>query len=57
MTSEAAIWLIDQGIKVRGIDAPTFDPPVKKMFETKKFWESHRVMNERELDDPITTSH
>jgi kynurenine formamidase len=48
MTREATLWLIDQGIKVMGIDAPTFDPPVKTMFETKKFWEAHRVMNERE---------
>ena len=48
MTREANIWLIDQGIKVMGIDAPTFDPPVKTMFETLKLWEAHRVMNERE---------
>ncbi|MFZ5634022.1 MAG: cyclase family protein [Bacillota bacterium] len=48
MTRESTLWLIDQGIKVMGIDAPTFDPPVKTMFEIKKFWEAHRVMNERE---------
>ncbi|HOV79042.1 MAG TPA: cyclase family protein [Bacillota bacterium] len=48
MTREATLWLIDRGIKVMGIDAPTFDPPVKTMFETKKFWEAHRVMNEKE---------
>ncbi|MHB1653580.1 MAG: cyclase family protein [Desulfitobacteriaceae bacterium] len=48
MTREATLWLIDQGIKVMGIDAPTFDPPVKTMFETQKFWEAHRVMNEKE---------
>lgn len=48
MSAEATLWLIDRGIKVMGIDAPTFDPPVKTMFEIKKFWEAHRVMMERE---------
>lgn len=48
MTREATLWLIEQGIKVMGIDAPTFDPPVKTMFEKKKFWEAHRVMLEKE---------
>lgn len=48
MTGEATHWLIDQGIKVMGIDAVTFDPPVKSMFERKKFWEAHRVMCTRE---------
>ncbi|HLH73911.1 MAG TPA: cyclase family protein, partial [Chloroflexota bacterium] len=48
MTAEATNWLIDQGIKVMGIDAITFDPPVWAMFERKQFWEAHRVMLERE---------
>jgi kynurenine formamidase len=48
MTAEATIWLIDQGVKMMGIDAVTFDPPVRAMFERKKFWEAHRVMLERE---------
>lgn len=48
MTAEATNWLIDQGIKVMGIDAITFDPPVWAMFERKQFWEAHRVMCERE---------
>ncbi len=48
MTREATLFLIEQGIKTMGIDAPTFDPPVRTMFETKKFWEAHRVMNEKE---------
>ena len=48
MTREATLWLIDQGIKVMGIDAITFDPPVWAMFERKQFWEAHRVMLERE---------
>lgn len=48
MTAEATHWLIDQGIKLMGIDAITFDPPVWAMFERKQFWEAHRVMMERE---------
>ncbi len=48
MTREATLWLIDQGIKLMGIDAITFDPPVWAMFERKEFWEAHRVMCERE---------
>lgn len=48
MTGEATLWLIDQGIKMMGIDAVTFDPPVRAMFERKQFWEAHRVMLERE---------
>ena len=48
MTGEATHWLLDQGIKMMGIDAVTFDPPVWAMFERKQFWEAHRVMLERE---------
>lgn len=48
MMGEATEWLIDQGIKMTGIDAPTWDRPVKTMFETKEFWPSHRVMMDRE---------
>ncbi len=48
MTGESTNWLIDQGIKVMGIDAPTWDRPVKSMFETQEFWPAHRVMLERE---------
>jgi kynurenine formamidase len=48
MTGEATHWLLDQGIKMTGIDAVTFDPPVWAMFERKQFWEAHRVMLERE---------
>ena len=48
MTGEATHWLLDQGVKVTGIDAVTFDRPVKSMFETKEFWPAHRVMLERE---------
>ena len=48
MTADATNWLIDQGIKVVGIDAITWDRPVWAMFEDKQFWPSHRVMAERE---------
>jgi len=48
MTGEATHWLLDQGIKMMGTDAVTFDPPVWAMFERKQFWEAHRVMLERE---------
>ena len=48
MTGEATHWLLDQGIKMTGIDAVTYDPPVWAMFERKKFWEAHRVMQTRE---------
>ena len=48
MTADATNWLIDRGIRVMGIDAITFDPPVWAMFERKQFWEAHRVMCERE---------
>ena len=48
MTAAATHWLLDQGIKLMGIDAVTFDPPVWAMFERKEFWEAHRVMIERE---------
>lgn len=48
MSREATLWLIDRGIKVMGIDAITFDPPVHAMFEQKKFWEAHRLMIEHE---------
>ena len=48
MTGESTHWMLDQGVKIAGIDAITFDPPVWAMFERKKFWEAHRVMLERE---------
>ena len=48
MTRDATLWLIDQGIKLMGTDAITFDPPVWAMFERKQFWEAHLVMRERE---------
>lgn len=48
MTKESVHHILDKGVKVMGIDAIGFDPPVAKMFERKKFWEAHRVMRERE---------
>lgn len=48
MSAEATRWLIDQGIKVMGIDAITFDPPIWSMFEKRKFWEAHLVMRDHE---------
>jgi kynurenine formamidase len=48
MTAESTNWCLDQGIKVMGIDAITFDPPIWAMFERQQFWEAHRVMIERE---------
>lgn len=48
MTRESTLYLIEKGIKMMGIDAPTFDRPFKAMFETKQFWPSHHVMLEKE---------
>ena len=48
MTRDGTLWLVDQGVKLVGIDAIGFDPPVDCMFKRKKFWEAHRVMRERE---------
>jgi kynurenine formamidase len=48
MTAEATKWLIERGVRMMGIDAITFDPPVWAMFERKQFWEAHRVMWEHE---------
>jgi kynurenine formamidase len=47
MTAEATRYLISKGVRLMGIDAVTFDPPVWAMFEQRHFWEAHRVM----LDD------
>lgn len=46
MTRESTLHLISKGVRLMGIDAITFDPPVWAMFERKQFWEAHRVMNE-----------
>src|SRR5216683_512508 len=48
MTAEATRYLISKGVRLMGIDAVTFDPPVWAMFERKQFWEAHMVMRERE---------
>lgn len=44
MTAAATRYLISQGVRLMGIDAVTFDPPVWAMFERKQFWEAHLVM-------------
>lgn len=46
MTAEATRWLIAQGVRMMGCDAPTFDPPVWAMFEREEFWLAHKVMQE-----------
>jgi kynurenine formamidase len=48
MTGPATEWLIEQGVKVTGIDAITYDRPVWAMFDTKEFWPAHRVMLDKE---------
>jgi kynurenine formamidase len=48
MTAEATLWLIERGVRMMGIDAITFDPPVWAMFEQQHFWEAHRVMWDEE---------
>ena len=48
MTAEATRYLIAQGVRMMGIDAITFDPPVWAMFERRHFWEAHRVMWDEE---------
>ncbi|RMF91243.1 MAG: cyclase family protein [Nitrospinota bacterium] len=54
MTREATLWLLDQGIKVIGIDAWGLDRPFSVMVQDLKaghvtaFWEAHYVGRERE---------
>jgi kynurenine formamidase len=48
MSAEATRWLIARGVRMMGIDAITFDPPVWAMFEKQLFWEAHRVMWDEE---------
>ena len=40
--------VLARGVRMMGIDAITFDPPVWAMFERKQFWEAHRVMWDEE---------
>lgn len=48
MTAEATRYLISRGVRVMGIDAPTFDPPVWAMFERREFWRAHLVMRDED---------
>ena len=48
MSGDATRWLIAQGVRLMGVDAITYDPPVWAMFEKRLFWEAHRVMWDEE---------
>jgi kynurenine formamidase len=48
MTEGATRLLISRGVRMMGIDAPTFDPPVWAMFERKEFWRAHLVMRDED---------
>ena len=54
MSVEATEWLVDQGIKVMGIDVRSFDMPESKMAElrrqgnTKDFFGSHYLGRRKE---------
>ncbi len=48
MSAEATHYLIDNGVHVMGIDASGWDVPIWKMHETRRYWEAHRVMMEKE---------
>lgn len=51
LTAESTLWLIDQGIRVMGIDSWTWDQPFDVMLERSKperFLESHRLGHKRE---------
>ncbi len=55
MSAEATEWLIDQGIKVMGIDSWGWDLPLKFLIEkakktnnTELFWEAHLVGSRKE---------
>ncbi|OIN60163.1 cyclase family protein [Arsenicibacter rosenii] len=55
MSKEATEWLIDQGIKIMGIDQWGWDLPLRYMIEQAKtthnpdlFWEGHLVGREKE---------
>lgn len=55
MSAEATLWLIDQGIKIMGIDQWGWDLPLPYLIEQAKktnnpelFWEAHLVGREKE---------
>ncbi|MDA0999284.1 MAG: cyclase family protein [bacterium] len=48
MSAEATHYLIDSGVRVMGIDASGWDVPIWKMHETRRYWEAHRVMLEKD---------
>ena len=54
MGRESTLWLLDQGVKVMGIDAWSFDRPLAEMVKDLKagnweaYWPAHLVGRERE---------
>ena len=48
MTAAATHWLLDQGIKMSGIDAITYDPPVWAMFE-REYYHLENLTNLEQL--------
>jgi kynurenine formamidase len=51
MTAESTLWLIDQGIKVMGVDSWTWDQPfdvMRKRGKPDQFLEAHFVGHQRE---------
>ncbi|MEE9276371.1 MAG: cyclase family protein [bacterium] len=47
MVAESAEWLIDRGVQVMGIDAPTLDLPVAQMMARKDPFPCHRLYQKR----------
>jgi kynurenine formamidase len=51
LTAESTLWLIDQGIKMMGIDSWTWDQPfdvMRKRGIPKRFLEAHKLGHQRE---------
>ena len=48
MISESCEWLLDQGVKVIGIDTVGFELPPAQMFERGDLWPCHRLYRDRE---------
>lgn len=49
MGKEATLFLINKGVKLIGIDAPTLEPPLVSTYKCHKFWESHMLVYQREF--------
>lgn len=48
MSAGATHYLIDNGVRVMGIDASGWDVPIWKMHETRRYYDAHRVMLEKD---------